>query len=440
MSSWSDRRKLVALVVAIGALAIGATAWIYAGDLTYGDQSVIRADGEGYYVYLPAAFLDHDLTMRKTGARSFGGDPAYISGVNWVHNTRGHSVPLDQFGIGEAVLMAPFFFAGHLLAIAAGTRRDGFSWTYQAADDAAALVYVLLGLLLLGSVLRRWFRPGTVLVTVAAITFGAVVFEHATYDASFSHGYSFFLVALVLWLSLSVRDHPRVWSTAALGGAVGLAGLVRLTNLVVVIVPLLIGIERPAQLRTRVLAVGRRLDLLATGAGAFVLVLLPQLAYWHMITGRYLPNPYVGTGAHLHLLHPHLIGVLFSVRKGLFFWTPLVLLAVAGLPFLRRSAPTVFLSTLTYLVAITWVVASWSVWWYGGSFGMRALIDAMPMFALGLAALIDAARTVAARRALALAIGVTTLLAVHGMVAYWLKTIPVDRTTLHQYLASFWRY
>ena len=71
---------------------------------------------------------------------------------------------------------------------------------------------------------------------------------------------------------------------------------------------------------------------------------------------------------------------------------------------------------------------------------MRALIDAMPVFALGLAALIDAARRAIARRALTAAIAVTTLLAVHGMVSYWLHTIPYDQTTFHQYLASFWHY
>ena len=68
---------------------------------------------------------------------------------------------------------------------------------------------------------------------------------------------------------------------------------------------------------------------------------------------------------------------------------------------------------------------------------MRALIDPMPVFALGLAALIETAQGVTARRALLVAMAVTTLLAVHGMLAYWRKTIPYDETTFHQYLESF---
>ena len=65
-----------ALVGVIGVLAVAATVWIYTAGLTYYyGQGPIRSDGTGYYVYLPAAFLDGDLTMVRTGARSFGGDP-----------------------------------------------------------------------------------------------------------------------------------------------------------------------------------------------------------------------------------------------------------------------------------------------------------------------------------------------------------------------------
>ena len=67
---------------------------------------------------------------------------------------------------------------------------------------------------------------------------------------------------------------------------------------------------------------------------------------------------------------------------------------------------------------------------------MRALIDLMPVFALGLAALIETAQgkwlaRVAGRD------GGDDVLAVHGMLAYWRKTIPYDGTSFHEYLDSF---
>jgi len=432
---------MLAVLGAVGVLAIAAIAAIYAADLTYYEGPPIRSDGLSYYVYLPAVLLDHDVTMVRTAARSFGGDPTNIAAVDWTRTSSGTQLPLDPHGVGEAVLMSPFFAVGHLLAVLTKEPRDGFSWPYQAAAVAAGLMYVLLGLALTASVLRRWFTRRTVIVTTVAITFGAAVFQYATYDATYSHGYSFFLVALAMRLTLSVWDRPRFSSAAALGATLGLVGLVRPTNLVLVLFCALVGVERLGDIPERARSLLRRFDLVAIGGGVFILMLMPELAYLYRITGTAFANPYQATpGVHLDLLRPHLLGVLFSVRKGLFFWTPLLILAVAGLPLLRRTARPLFVPAVAYLIVVTWIVASWSQWFYGGSFGMRALIDAMPVFALGLAALYESARGALARRGLNIAIALTTLLAVHGMVAYWLKAIPYDQTTLHQYLDSFVHY
>jgi hypothetical protein len=432
---------MFAVLGAVGVLAIAATTVIYAAHLTYYDGPPIRSDGLSYYVYLPAVLLDHDVTMVRTADRSFGGKPTNISDIDWTRNTSGKRVPLDPHGVGVAVLMLPFFAAGDLLAVVANEPRNGFSWPYQAADDASGLTYVLLGLALTAAVLRRWFARRTVIVTILAITFGAAVFEYATYDASYSHGYSFFLVALAMRLTLSVWDRPRLSAAAALGATLGLVGLVRPTNLVLLLFCGLVGIERLADIPRRARSLLQHADLVAVGASVLVLTLLPQFLYLYLVTGSPFANPYRATpGAHLNPLDPHVFDVLFSVRKGLFFWTPLLVIAVAGLPRLRQSAPPLFAPAVLYLVITTWIVSSWATWWYGGSFGMRALIDAMPVFALGLAALYETTRGAAAFRGLNLAIGLTTLLAIHGMLTYWLKAIPYDQTTFSEYLHSFLHY
>lgn len=432
---------MLAVLGSVGVLAVAATAVVYAADLTYYSGPPIRSDGLSYYVYLPAVFLDHDVTMVRTADRSFDGNPTNISDVDWTRNASGKPVPLDPHGVGVAVLMLPFFAVGDLLAVLAHEPRNGFSWPYQAADSASGLIYVLLGLALTAAVLRRWFARRTVIVTILAITFGAAVFEYATYDASYSHGYSFFLVALAMRLTLSVWDRPRVSAAAALGSTLGLVGLVRPTNLVLVLFCGLVGIERLADIPKRARSLLHHVDLVAIGSGVFALTLLPELVYLYLVTGSPFADPYRATpGAHLNLLDPHLFDVLFSVRKGLFFWTPLLILAVAGLPRLRRSASPLFVAAVVYLVITTWIVSSWATWWYGGSFGMRALIDAMPVFALGLAALYETTRGALAFRGLNLAIGLTTLLAIHGMLTYWLKAIPYDKTTLPEYFHSFLHY
>jgi len=116
-----------------------------------------------------------------------------------------------------------------------------------------------------------------------------------------------------------------------------------------------------------------------------------QLLYWHHLTGDFIFNAY-DADPRLELAHPHLIDVAFSVRKGLLFWTPLVGLGVAGLFVLRGRARGLLLPTAVFLAASFWFMASWSDWWYGGSFGQRAFVESLPPLAIGIAALFAWAR------------------------------------------------
>jgi hypothetical protein len=144
----------------------------------------------------------------------------------------------------------------------------------------------------------------------------------------------------------------------------------------------------------------------------------------------------------LHPLDPHVIQVAFSVRKGLFFWTPILAIALAGLWLLRRLTAAVAVASALTLIVHFWIVSSWTQWFYGASLGQRAFVDVLPLFSLGLAAVIAAAfRAAPATRAMtAVAITVTALLAAHATFEYWLGNIPQDLTTWHVYLKSFTQY
>ena len=435
------RRLLVWPVVVVAILATVSLAFIYGRRLPAGKP--VRSDGMGYYLYLPAVLLDHDVTMERTLKRS-SAETLEMHQINCcreqgivasVRRVPPHQHYLDKYAIGEAIMLVPFFVTADALAYATGATRDGFSWPYQATAAAGGLTYALLGLLVLGIFLQRWFSRTTTALTLLAVALGTNLLHYATYDAVSSHAFAFFLVAALLQLTFRVAERPRPVTAVALGGAAGLLAAVRPTDAVVLVVPVLIAARR-LRVRSRQTCVVRRdLSLLALGLGAFFVCVLPQLVYWHAITGKWLVYTY--GGEHLQLLHPHLLDVLFSVRKGLFFWTPLLLLAVAGLPLLARFAPGVLLPVAVYLGIHTWVVASWNTWWYGGSFGQRPFVESLPAFALGLAALVEAARSLRSRRTVQIAIVVTTLVALHAMVGYWEGVIPFDGTDWQTYVRSF---
>ena len=68
-----DTHVLVLVLAFVALSGAGALALIYSRGYTHGDPP-IRSDGVGYYIYLPAVFLDHDLSLVRTVHRSFGGD------------------------------------------------------------------------------------------------------------------------------------------------------------------------------------------------------------------------------------------------------------------------------------------------------------------------------------------------------------------------------
>ncbi len=416
----------------VAVAAIASMAWIYSAGLVSG--GTIRSDGVGYYLYLPAGLLDHDVTMRRTAARSFGGD---ISAAYGVRPVPPHGRLLDKYPIGEAVMLVPFFLAGHLAADAFGSTTNGFSRPYQVAAAAGGLTYVLLGLLVLGNILTRWFARDTVVVTLLAITFGTNLFHYATYDAVFSHAFSFFLCTCAISLALRLRDRPTLRSASMLGFVAGLITVTRPTNAVILVFLALIGVVTREDVRQRLDALRQRPRLVAAGAMAFALPLLPQMAYWHEITGRWIVYSY--GDEHFDFFHPHVIQVLFSVRKGLLFWTPLLFLALAGIGLLRRRVPALFVPALVFLALDVWIVASWQAWWYGGSFGQRPFVEATPVFALGLASFLETMKNQGwiARAATLGEVLLLTALALNSMLAYWKGIIPFDGTTWHEYVHTF---
>jgi hypothetical protein len=426
----SIEKHVVVLVIVLVLLSgTAALAAIYSRGYNSGEP--IRSDGVGYYIYLPAVFLDHDLSLVRTVDRSFGGDLQKAGDLRRVEH--GY---LGPHQIGEAILLAPFFAVGHAIAIASGARRDGFSWPYQGSAAAAGLLYGVVGLALLGSFLRRWFDRWVVGATLLALTFGTNLFHYLTYDAVYSHSFSFAAVAFILWSTIRLTERSTATRALLLGLGVGLVATIRPTNLVIGLFPLLVGVRTSADARARARALITHPWLLTAGAFGFLAPVMPQLLYWHHLTGHFIVNAYA-SNPKLELTHPHLLAVAFSIRKGLFFWTPLVALALAGLPFLRSRAPAVLLATPAVLAVNFWVVASWSQWWYGGSFGQRALVDSLPLVALGLAGLFDWARATRALAPVALAAVLTSCLALHGMAEYWLGNIPYDDTTWQIYLHSF---
>ena len=408
-------------LAAAASACVAAYIWVYATGLA---PTPIRADGFTYYVYLPSWFLYHDATLASVADDCCGGEFPDAAIIRWPGTRRW----VNAHPIGVAVMQAPFFAIAHALTRWSNLTADGFTMYYQHAAGLAGLVWSMAGLWILGIFLRRHFSVGVAIATLATILFGTNLFHYSTFDSTYSHAFSFFLFAAFLALADRWEQDNRLRTTALAGVTAALIVLVRHPNV------LLLVCFAPWFLRD--------VQRAAAMGAVFLLAIAPQLAIYYQATGRPIVSSYGELG--FDFASPRLFGVLFSPQKGLFFWSPLLLLACAGFVLLARSggaARRFVVPCVAFLVIDTYVIASWWDWQFGGSFGHRGFADTLPLFALGLAAFYQWTR---ARRARYYSAAVVVCLAValnlFQSAQYWNHLLPISDITWEQYRAAFLRW
>jgi len=385
----------------------------------------IRSDAFSYYVYLPSWLLYGDPTLQSVADRCCGGDFPDWTAIVRPPFARGW---VDPHPIGEAILLVPFFAAGHVATVAAGLARDGFSRYYQHAAGLAGLVYAIAGLWFLGRWLSRHFSNGVVTATLATLLFGTSLFHYATFDSLWSHAFSFVLCAALMERIDAWTTAPGARQAAIVGAIAGLMILVRHTN---AMIPAAF-VAAAAFVEPRV----RRDVLVAAAVSA--LVVFPQFWIYHRVTRHWFVSAYGSLG--FTWSDPHVYGVLLSPQKGLFFWAPVLIGGLAGLAWLPASWRAWRVAALAVLVADTYVIASWWDWQFGASYGHRGFVDVYPVFAAGLAAMFARVSTHATGRRIALAIvPALCALCMFQMLQYWHGVMPMSDVTWAQYRDAFLR-
>lgn len=422
------------LVLVLGLLAYHQIYTVFRFD------TPVHGDGEGYYAYLPAYLLNHDPTFVTLIRQHLL--PAYAGFGHQQPVQFGFSLQptgnwLDKYGVGEALLLLPFFAVGHAIAAGARSAADGYTAAEVFAVGSAAIVYTAAGLLAVRSVLRRYFPEWAVVVTLVAVTFGTSLFDFATWDSVANHAFSFFVVALLLLTTLRWYDKPASWPRVLLIGA--LAGLlvdIRLTNAVLLVALPFLGAGSLAVMRGRVGMFAEQRWKLLAAAGVALLAFLPQSITWYIATGHWLIRSYPGES--FDFLHPHLIDSLFRLKPhGLLPYAPVLVLAFIGLGWAWVRRRDIALPVTAAFLPFWYIVSSWFDWSYADSFGQRAFIDILPLLAMPLAFFLVSLRPRWLRIAAVATAGVMVGATIVLMVAYWEYRMAGDGATWTQYAAIF---
>lgn len=361
MKCFSGKILIEFLLVVLGHL-------LYSGGIKT-STDVIRSDGKGYYDYLPAVFIYNDLQF---GFRS-------MDFPNTEKNLA-HSIPsknglVNKYTCGAAVLWSPFFGVTHLyLKSTAPQLATGYSEPYHQAIYIAALFYLLAGLVGLRLVMA-FFKVNytTVFFLQVAVLFATNLFAFSFIEASFTHVYSFALITFFVLTYLKFINSFRYKYIYLASFLLGLIVLVRPFNIIcVVFLPFLSG--GFSAFNTHLNFFLREKKKVVWTVLVFLLVVSVQFIIWYVQSGRLLPWTYQEEG--FDFSQPALWQTLFGFRKGLFIYTPVLLLAFSiFFVLIKKRDYQKLYSLLLALFLIHYAIASWETWWYGFGFGLRPYID-----------------------------------------------------------------
>ena len=353
-------------------------------------RNVLTWDVFGYYLYLPAAFIHHDLALEDDPWLDSVMERYEPSATLYQLTEAPNGGRVIKYSAGMAMAYSPFFLLAHGVAKLTGHPADGFSAPYQYIVGFGCLLYVFLGLLLLRALLLRFFDDRWTALLLAIVVLGTNFLHLAAWDGTLlTHPLLFTLYTGLVLLTIGWHRAPSLFHAAAIGTCAGAITLIRPSEAVCILIPILWGMYGSEERRRTFRLWRENGGHFMIASAAFIIALLPQGIYWKLVAGEWLFYSYANNpGEGFEFVSPWIADFLFSFRKGWFLYTPVMLLAVLGIPalwkHLKPAAPAI---TFT-LVGGLWVAASWSTWWYaGGSFSARSMVPLYPLLALPLGAI-----------------------------------------------------
>ena len=352
------------------------------------EKTLYNGDSNGYYLHVVSFFVNQDV----------GDYDKTISSLKEIYP--GYADPRDdKFGIrltpkgrryikytvGVPVLETPFFLLAHAYA-SMSDKYEANGWTkpYIFIVGFAPAIYILLGIYLLIGVLRRYFEPPVVVITILSLVLATNLFYHSNYVVM-SHAFLFFLHSLLIHLSIRFYESPTLLRSVLVGATVGLITITRVPEVMVALVPLLWGVTswKKFQERIRFFFAERPQYLLGAAAGFFLFFSL-QVMYWYYVSGKFVFNPYQGEG--FDFLDPKIHKGFFDFQNGWLIYTPIMAFSIYGFFVLKNGAKDVLLPGALFVFLHAYLHYSYYAWTFFPGLGQRPMVETYPLLSFGLAA------------------------------------------------------
>lgn len=175
-------------------------------------RTPIRSDAAGYYCYLPAVFIYHDLHcgFLQNGsnlAQQYQQEYGYPPETWFLNNTEKGWI--TKFSCGVAVCEMPGFFCACAIAKITGAECNGYSMPFKLMFTLSNLIFALLGFYVLYKFKKTNFSDKIAIITTAAVALCTNVFYYSTLWIGSAHIYNFFFATLLLYNYKHFLDNPN---------------------------------------------------------------------------------------------------------------------------------------------------------------------------------------------------------------------------------------
>ena len=286
-----------------------------------------------------------------------------------------------NYTCGFAIIYAPFFFIGHLWAKLGGYPMDGFSFPYQFMVAHGLLLYILPGIYFLRKVLLRFFSDKVTAFTMLFLVLGTNYFHETFNDYIQPHAVLFTAYSLLLYLTIKWHDQPTGKVAFMMGLLMAWMILARPSEILCIIIPLFWNVQDKATFQLKIQLLKKNLSHILLMIGGGLLIGLPQLIHWKVVTDKFLFYSY-GQTEGFDFDGRYLRQVLFDFKKSWFVYTPIIVFPVIATFFMRRFNKAISYAVMLFLGLNFYLLASWAAWWNGGSFGMRYFVESYAIIAL----------------------------------------------------------
>ncbi|MFT4521544.1 MAG: hypothetical protein ACI8ZN_000481 [Bacteroidia bacterium] len=425
------RPILISIVLCMGAVIWSANNIAWSGEHHAG---IIKADGRGYYAHLPATFIYNDLNFQFFD--SLDGKKGKYYNQNYFYDYRQEykGTHINKYYSGTSVAMLPFFALAHWYTKHKGGDADGYSKYYQIAISWAAIIYMLLSLILMAKTLKLYrISDQSIAFGLVLVVFATNWYHYVVSEPAMSHVYSIFFITWFVYLIARWNTKGKV-SLPLVAAILAVIILLRpLNGIVLLLVPGLFrdwtGFISKCKLQLR----KPQKLIIALFIGAAILSI--QFIIYYFQTGELFIYAYKEEG--FNFRNPQIINILFSYKKGLFVYTPMLFIALWGLYSWFKKNTWQAIWTFSFLAVLTYFLSSWWMWYYGGSFSSRVYIEYFVLFLIPLGYLLDGIKKAAGRHLIHALLIFTLILSQFQTYQYRKMVIHWDGMTKEKYWESF---